>query len=297
VENREAPSLKGFGKADDQVLFPWKTLALYCGLTMVLFAPVLYRMGREWFTEEEMGHGIFVPFLVGYIIWKQRETLLSLPVRPSWWGVPLIAWGFIQLLLGELGADYFVARTAFLFSLVGIVWTVCGTAILKELAFPLFLLAFMIRLPLFVYSQITFPLQIFASQAAEFSLSLIGIPVLRDGNVLELADQRLNVVEACSGIRSLISLSFLALVYAYFFDNKGWMRIVLLVATIPIAIIANASRVTLTGIISEYKKEFAEGAYHTFEGWVIFMVALTAMIIVHQLINRAYSLFNRRKAA
>lgn len=159
----------------------------------------------------------------------------------------------------------------------------------KALAFPLFLLLFMIRMPLFIYSQITFPLQIFASSMAEHTLSLIGIPVLRDGNVLELASQRLSVVEACSGIRSLLSLSFLSLVYGHFFDSRGWMKWVLLVFTIPIAILANAMRVTLTGILSEWNKEFAQGAYHTFEGWVIFMVALSAMVALHFLINRVWA--------
>src|SRR5258705_5752544 len=136
------------------------------------------------------------------------------------------------------------------------------------------LLFLMVPIPSVIYTQITFPLQIFASQVAEFSLNLMGYAVLRDGNVLELASQKLSVVEACSGIRSLLSLSFLSLIYAYFFDHKVWMRGVLLVATIPIAIAANASRVTLTGLISEYRPDLAQGFFHTLEGWVLFIVAL-----------------------
>jgi exosortase len=137
-----------------------------------------------------------------------------------------------------------------------------------------------------LYNQITFPLQLFASQVAEFSLSLIGIPVLRDGNILELASQKLSVVEACSGIRSLLSLSFLSLVYAYFFDTRVWMRWVLFAATIPIAILANSGRVTITGVLSEINPELARGFFHSLEGWIIFIIALAMLGGLHLLINR-----------
>ena len=127
-----------------------------------------------------------------------------------------------------------------------------------------------------------------ASALAVQSLTLIGIPVLRDGNVLELASQRLSVVEACSGIRSLMTLSLLSLVYGHFFDSKSWMRWVLLASSAPIAIGANAIRITLTGILSEIKREFAEGFYHSLEGWVIFVVALVCLLLTHQLVNFVY---------
>jgi exosortase len=163
------------------------------------------------------------------------------------------------------------------------------------LAFPLFLLLFMIRIPLFIYSQITFPLQIFASQLAAGTLSVFGIPVMREGNVLELANQKLSVVEACSGIRSLISLSFLSLVYGYFFERKTAIRVILLLASIPIAIVCNAARITMTGILSQYKPEFAEGVYHSFEGWVMFMAALCLLILLHQILSRLYVPIYTRK--
>jgi exosortase len=157
-----------------------------------------------------------------------------------------------------------------------------------KLAFPLLLPCFMVPIPAIIYNQITFPMQLFASRVADWALSSLGIPVLREGNILELASQRLNVVEACSGIRSLLSLSFLSLVYAWFFDKKVWMRAVLLVATLPIAIIANASRVTLTGLVSEYNPELARGVFHYASGWVIFMVALVILVVFHQGVNFLY---------
>jgi len=274
---------------------PWKTIVWLAALVLILYAPVLTAMVREWIQHEDMGHGLFVVPVAAYIAWKERHKLLGVQFTPCWWALVLVFWGFFQLVLGILGADFFLARTAFLITLLGVIWTACGTAAVRVLAFPLFLLLFMIRLPLFIYSQVTFPLQLLASRIAEVSLSFIGIPVLRDGNILELTNQRLSVVEACSGIRSLLSLSFLSLVYAYFFDAKVWMRGVLLLATVPIAIIANASRVTLTGLLSEYKTELAQGIYHSFEGWVVFMVALAALISFHQVLNRICALFHARR--
>jgi exosortase len=147
-----------------------------------------------------------------------------------------------------------------------------------------------------IYNQITFPLQIKASEAAELALTVIGIPVLREGNILNLPSQQLNVVEACSGIRSLLTLTFLSLVYGYFFEKRTWVRVVLFFSTIPIAISANAGRVTLTGILSEIKPEYAEGFLHEFSGWVIFMVALAIMIALHQGITKGLSWYGKRKA-
>ena len=273
---------------------PWPAAAWFAALLLVLYFPILLDMVREWIEVEEMGHGFFVPAVSGYMIWTQKRELLQIPVKPFWPALALVLWGFCQAILGIVGADYFISRVGFLMALVGVIWTLCGTAVLRRLAFPLFLLLFMIRLPLFIYSQITFPLQILASRLAEHALSWIGIPVLRDGNILELPSQRLSVVEACSGIRSLLSLSFLALVYGFFFDRKGWMKWVLLVLTAPIAILANAFRVTITGILSEKNPELASGVYHSMEGWVIFLVALGALMIVHHLLNFCWSHRPRR---
>jgi exosortase len=273
---------------------PWAPLLWFSVLLCIPYNRILYDMVTEWFKSEEMGHGIFVPFICAYVVWGQRKELSELTLRTNWWGLLLVAWGFLQAILGTLGADFFIARTAFLEALVGVLLTVGGFPLVRTLAFPLFLLLFMVRIPLFIYSNITFPLQIFASQLAAASLSAVGIPVLREGNILELASQQLSVVEACSGIRSLISLSFMSLVYAYFFDRKVWMRWLLLVASIPIAIVCNAARITFTGILSEYKKEFAEGIYHSFEGWGIFMIALLVLIVLHQIVNRIYAKFHAR---
>ena len=196
-----------------------------------------------------------------------------------------------MLLAATMGVEVFLGRFAFLLTLVGIVWLLGGTLILKKMAFPLVLLFFMIPIPVILYNRITFPLQILASKLAAGALSILGVPVMREGNILELPSQRLSVVEACSGIRSLLSLTFLSLVYGYFFEKRKWIRWALFLATIPIAIVANGSRVTFTGILSQVKPEYAEGFFHESTGWVIFMVALFILVLFHQAIRRAARFF------
>ena len=204
--------------------------------------------------------------------------------------------GRIQLTIATLGTELFSARIAFLITVIGVIWTLCGTVMLKRLSFPLLLLFFMVPIPAVIYNSITFKLQLLASHLAEDALTLLSVPVVREGNVLELPNQKLQVVEACSGIRSLLSLTFLSLVYGYFFERKTWVRWVLFLSTIPIAIIANGSRVTITGLITQVKAELAEGFFHEAQGWVIFMVGLGLLILWHQLINRTTRFVEARRA-
>ena len=294
-----ATSVKPLSESRDQPVppptFPWGGIVWFGVLLIVCYAPVLKLLVWQWANDEDMGHGFFVPAIAAWIVWQKRAELLAIPAKPNYWGLALVAWGMVQMLLGAIGAELFLARTAFLISLVGIIMVVCGVRTVRALAFPLFLLFFMIPVPGVVYNSITFPLQLVASRVATEALNLLQIPVLREGNVLELAEQRLSVVEACSGIRSLLSLTFLSLVYGYFFETKIWLRVLLFFATIPIAIVANASRVTLTGVLTEYKPELAEGFFHTASGWVIFMVALAILIALHQIINGGYRLLHARR--
>jgi exosortase len=261
-------------------------MAWFGALLIVAYFPVLRHLVEQWSTDEDVGHGFFVPPVAAFIAWQRRDRILALDYQPAWWGLGVMAWAALQGYVGMLGAELFLQRTSFLIALVGLLLVVGGTRLVRVLAFPLLLLPFMIPIPSVIYNQITFPLQLFASQVAEFSLGLMGIPVLRDGNILELASQKLSVVEACSGIRSLLSLSFLSLVYAYFFDKKVWMRWVLLAATIPVAILANSGRVTITGVLSEINPQLAQGFFHSLEGWIIFLIALIMLGAVHALINR-----------
>ncbi len=275
---------------------PWPAVAWFAALLIAAYFPVLRRLVNQWMTDEDVSHGFFVPMVSLYITWQMREKLLLLDKAPAWWGLAVMAWGAAQGYVGMLAAELFLQRTSFLITLTGLLLVLGGTRLVRALAFPLLLLLFMIPIPLVIYNQITFPLQLFASQVAELSLGVLGIPVLRDGNVLELASQKLSVAEACSGIRSLLSLSFLSLVYAYFFDKRLWIRWTLLVLTVPIAILANSGRVTMTGILSEMNPELAEGFFHSLEGWIIFMIALAMLVGTHVLINWSGRFFPHKEA-
>jgi exosortase len=270
------------------VTLPWTTIAWFAALLLVCYIPVLIGLIHQWSTDGDMGHGFFVPLVAGYIIWQRKAELSAIRAQPNYLGLIPIVLGALLMLVGTLGAQIFIARVAFLLSLAGVVYFLGGKPLIRIVAFPLFLLVFMIPIPAIIYARITLPLQLFASTVAEHILALLGVPVLRDGNVLELASQRLSVVEACSGIRSLLSLTFLSLVYGYFFDSKAWMRWLLLAATIPVAIAANAARVTLTGLVSEYRVDLAQGLFHEFEGFVLFIVAVILLIGFHQVANKIY---------
>ena len=272
--------------------FQWSTIAWFGVLLGICYGPVLIMLVHQWNTDDDMGHGFFVPVLAAYIAWRKRDELAGVMARPNWWGLLIVIYGALQLYIATLGAELFLARTAFVISMTGIVLLLGGVEYLKIFRFPLFLLIFMVPIPGVIYNRITFPLQIIATKAAEWALTLLQIPVLREGNILELPEQRLSVVEACSGIRSLLSLTFLSLIYGYFFEKRAWVRAALFASTIPIAIVANASRVTLTGVLAEYKPELAEGFFHEASGWVIFMVALVIMAGLHQLLVRGYSRFH-----
>jgi len=277
--------------------FAWGTILWVAILLGICYAPVLAALVRQWFSDADMGHAFAVPAFAAYIAWKKRSEIADLAPVPNWWGLAVMLWAGLQLYLATLGAELFLARTSFVISIIGAVLLLGGTKFVKVFRFPLFLLFFMIPIPAVIYTQITFPLQLFASRVAESTIDLLQIPVIREGNVLILPQQTLNVVEACSGIRSLLTLSFLSLIYGYFCEKRTWVRTVLFFSTIPIAILANSGRVTFTGIVSQFNPELAEGWFHEAQGWVIFMIGLFILVAVHQLIVRTTNFVQHRRHA
>ncbi|HVW08263.1 MAG TPA: exosortase/archaeosortase family protein [Bryobacteraceae bacterium] len=273
--------------------FSWITVGAVAALLAGCYAPVLYSLASVWYNDADMGHGFFVPVIAGYIAWQKRSEIEGLAPRPNWWGVAVMLWGALQLYLGTLGAELYTSRTSLVISIAGAVLLLGGTKYLRIFWFPIFLLFFMVPIPSVIYNEITFPLQILASRVAENAIAALGIPIIREGNVLELASQKLDVVEACSGIRSLLTLTFLSLVYGYFCEKRTWLRTVLFFSTIPIAITANAARVTLTGVIANFKPELAEGLFHEAQGWVIFMVAFAILAGLHQLLARGAKMMEK----
>jgi exosortase len=276
--------------------FSWPTIAWVSALLIACYAPVLLALVRQWSDDPDMGHGFFVPVIAGAIAWHKRDQIAGLVPRPNWWGLAIMAWAAFQLYIATLGAELFLARTSLVISIIGAVVLLGGTAYARIFAFPLFLLFFMVPIPAVIYNQLTFPLQQIASGFAETLISWTQIPVIREGNILILPSQTLNVVEACSGIRSLLTLTFFSLVYGYVFEKRTWARVVLFFSTIPITMVANAGRVALTGVVSQFNPDLAEGWFHEAQGMVIFVIALAMLIGLHQLIVRTVLFVERRKA-
>ena len=291
------PALTGSPASDKtQPPFSWTTISWVAVLMAACYAPVIYRLVNQWYDDPDMGHGFFVPLIAGYIAWQNRDRIAGVAPKPNWWGIAVMVWAAFQLYIATLGAELFMARTSLVISIIGAVLLLGGTQYVKVFAFPLFLLFFMVPIPAVVYNSLTFPLQLRASELAEWGIGILGIPVIREGNILTLPSQSLNVVEACSGIRSLLTLTFLSLVYGYFAEKRTWIRIALFCSTIPIAILANAGRVTMTGVVSEIRADLAEGLFHEAEGWVIFMIAFVILVAVHQVILRTVSLIEKKHA-
>jgi exosortase len=251
----------------------------------IAYGGVIAKLVHDWSVNENYSHGFLIVPLSIYLAWERRTRLAAVPVKPSNTGLVVLAGGLATLAAGTIGAELFVARVSLLVVLSGTVLFIWGWQHLRIVAFPVAFLLLMIPLPMIIFNQIAFPLQLLASQVGELSLRSMDIPVLRQGNLITLANTTLEVAEACSGIRSLVSLLTLSIVYAYFTERDMWRRLVLIFATIPIAILTNGLRVAALGVVAYvYGQQAVEGFFHTSSGWGIFALAFAALISVQRLL-------------
>ena len=264
------------------------TAALIVAALGWLYADVVPGLVRQWAADADYSHGFFVAPLAAFFVWERRAALARLPARPHVAGIALLALSLVVFIAGRYGAELFLTRVSLVGVIAGLVLFLAGSAHLKVLAFPIGFLLLMIPLPAIVFNQVAFPLQILASQLGEMVISASGVPVLREGNVLLLPGRALEVAEACSGIRSLISLFMLAVVLGYFTERRAGPRIAIAIAAVPIAVIANAARVAGTGLASYWiSPAAAEGFFHSFSGWLMFVVALGGLLLVHRMFEIA----------
>jgi exosortase A len=262
--------------------------AIIASCFVLLYASVMQRLVSDWIHMPDFSHGFLIPIVSLYFVYERRKQLSVLNPSTAWGGFGLIVFGILLHLLGNLATEFFTMRFSMLVVLGGIILFLLGKEFYKTLLFPLVFLIFMIPVPSILMGRITFPMQLFASKVAAKSLYLIGIPVLREGNVILLANTSLEVAEACSGIRSLISLLALSVVFAYFSQKTTLKRVLLILSTFPIATIANAARVTGTGILAHhYGDKVAQGFFHGFSGWILFVVAFVCLFVVGSLLSRA----------
>jgi exosortase len=274
----------------------WSVILLL--LSLLLYWQVLKALAQDWWSDPDYGHGVFVPLFSAYIFWHDRQRWLKTAIRPNNFGLLIMLAAISLLLVGDLGAELFTARFSFLVILAGMIVFLGGWKMLRSVLFPLAFLVFMIPIPEILYNQITFPLQLLASRLATFCLEVLQIPVLRDGNILATSNYSLAVVEACSGIRSLMSLVALATAYGYLAEPSRRVRVLLGFLMVPIALITNAIRITVAGVMAHrFGPSTAEGFLHEFSGWLIFLSAILLMFLCHRMLRLFVAPLNRETVA
>ena len=276
----------------------WRMLlwGLLTGAFGYLYAAVLADLVADWWQDPDYSHGFLVPVLSAYFVWQRRQQLASAPQQPHWGGFCVLFLGLVVLFLGHFGAELFLMRISMTLVIAGVVVYVLGWHYLHLLAFPVVFLLFMIPPPAIVLNLLTFPLQLLAAKVSTFSLQLIHLPVYREGNVIFLPYVTLEVVEACSGLRSLMSLLTLAVVFAHLTQRHPWKRTLLVVSAVPIALVANACRIWGTGVLAHlYGNKVAEGFYHAFAGWSVFVVAFVLLMLEGFVLSRLHLQRRRRQ--
>jgi len=250
-------------------------IAAAIALLGICYARTLAGMFSQWMNDEDMGHGFAVPFVMLFIAWRERKRWRTLRAEPNAWGFAILAAGAGMQFLSTLGAGLFAGSVAFLVSVAGLVVCFGGFAFVRAWAFPLILGLFMLPKLAIVYNQTTLPMQLLASRMAAGILTAGGLGVIREGNILDVGGHRVLVAEACSGIRYLLPLGFMAVLIAYFSDRRPWMRAVMALVAVPLAIIANAVRVAAAAALPA----LAEGTPHLLAGLVIFVLCLATLML------------------
>jgi exosortase len=269
------------GRSDAQCV------ALIVASIAVTYGPVLTKLVRQWLDDENASHGLIVVPLAVYLAWRARHHWRRAEPRPVSAGLAAVAVSLLIYVAGILGAELYLSRISIVGVLAGATIFVWGWNHLRLIAFPLTLVALAVPLPAILLNQITFPLQLVASRLGEGVIAVAGVPVLREGNLLILADTALEVAEACSGIRSLVSLVTVAVVAAYFRGGSRAGGAALVMMSVPIAVIANAARVAGTGLAAHvWGPEVADGFFHTFSGWVVFIVAACLLVLSERVVAR-----------
>jgi exosortase D (VPLPA-CTERM-specific) len=288
TKHAQTESSKALAAATPGTIPLWQAGVL-AALALCLYWSTLLHLVGQWWHDPNFSHGFFVPLFSAFVIWQERSRLARIAPRPSWSGAGVLLLGLTALVVGRLGAELFLDRASMLLVMAGVVILFAGWNLFRAVFFPWAFLLLMIPIPAIVLNQITFPLQLLASQVAATVLPLLGVPVLREGNVIYLAGMALEVAEACSGIRSLMSLLTLAIIYGYLMEKRLWVRWVLALASVPITVAANDIRIIGTGLLVQYwDPAAAAGYFHASWGLLTFVISLVMFYALHKLIRAVF---------
>lgn len=263
----------------------WFVAAFFVIMGAVYFDIVSF-MVDVWSIDDNYSHGFLVPFVSGYFFWISREKILATEVKPATWGLLVVVLGLLQLLAGSLATEYFTQRSSMIVITAGTVIYSMGWQVFIAMRLPLLYLFLMVPIPAIVYDTMTMPLKLFVAKLSVKGLIVLGYPVMREGNIIVLPNVTLEVADACSGLRSLMSLIALSVAFAYLFQKKAWKRWLLILSALPVAVLTNVMRVFVTGILAKhYGRAAAEGFFHEFAGFVVFFVAMAIMALLATLLK------------
>lgn len=251
-----------------------------------LYWKIVPDMVMDWYRDDNYSHGFLVPFIAGYFFWQRWPDLKDRVIKPDGLGLLVIVLALVQLLVAWLGTEYFTMRSSLVVLLVGVVLYWYGREVFRGMTLPLLFLLFMVPIPYLIYDMAAFPLKLFVAKVSVGFLKGVGITVLREGNIIQFPATTLEVADACSGIRSLMSLLALGFAYAFVLPMQTWKRWIVVVSAVPIAIATNAFRVIATGVLAQFwGARAAQGFFHEFAGLAVFALAMVLLIGVGALLK------------